>query len=130
MLSQKQGPTKIDIPLRYAEAPIDVYGYPGAGTFTLTLFRKNDVPTRYEILHNQDWTHSTDSSLHHWALNEPRTQTDSPVGVAWVSPQEYVVPVVMEFYPERYSLRLFRTGCEIYGSKVVYAGDEIDIGYG
>ncbi|MEX0989424.1 MAG: hypothetical protein WD206_03890 [Actinomycetota bacterium] len=123
------GPRRVALPLRFAEGVIDVYGYPGASRFSVTLFRQNDVPTRFEILRNDDEGRSTDAALTLWGNNEPRAQTDSGVGVAWISPTDYVIPVVHEFFARGYTLRRFRVGCEAMGSEVVYRGTGIDRGY-
>jgi hypothetical protein len=129
MVLTDDGPREVEVPLRYAEAPFDVHGYPGAHVFTLALFRQNDVPTRLEILRNDDFSRSTDASLTLWGDNEFRANTDIFVGVAWPTPIDYVVPVANEVTPERYELRLFRSGCEYLGYRVVYAGQDIDWGY-
>ena len=68
-------------------------------------------------------------SLTLWGNNEFRANTDVLNGVAWVSPDEYVVPVAQRFHRGRYELRLFRIGCEALGSHVVYEGRDIDWGY-
>jgi hypothetical protein len=124
-----EGPREVRVPLRFAEAVTDLAAYPGGRTFTISLFRQNDVPTRLEILRNMDAFHSTDASLTLWGNNEARTQTDVFVGVAWISPTDYVVPVASGVYPRGYQLRLFRAGCERLGSTVVFEGTSIDWGY-
>lgn len=129
MVLTKDGPQPVEVPLRYAEAVYDLHGYPGAGTFTLSLFRKNNVPTRLEILKNEDYSQSTDSSVTLWGANESRANTDIFVGVAWVSPTDYVIPVAKDGFFDDFSLRFFRAGCEDRGSHVVYRGTEIDLGY-
>jgi len=128
MVLTGEGPREVDVPLRYAETAFDIHGYPGAYVFTLALFRQNDVPTRLEILRNDDFSRSTDASLTLWGNNEFRANTDIFVGVAWPTPIDYVVPVANEVAPERYELRLFRSGCEYLGYRVVYAGQDIDWG--
>lgn len=128
MVLTDDGPREVEVPLRYAEAPFDVHGYPGAYVFTLALFRQNDVPTRLEILRNDDFSRSTDASLTLWGDNESRANTDIFVGVAWPTPIDYVVPVGNELAPERYELRLFRAGCEYLGYRVIYAGQDLDWG--
>jgi hypothetical protein len=123
------GPRRVVVPLRYAEGVIDLHAYPGGSAFTLTLFRQNDIPTRFAILRNDDGSGATDAALTLWGANEARADTDSGVGVAWTTERDYVVPVVHEFHPDGYTLRRFRLGCEPEGSEVVYAGREIDRGY-
>jgi hypothetical protein len=124
------GPRTVRVPLRFAEAVFDIEGYAGASTFTLTLFRQNDVPTRAEVLRNDDdRARTTNAGLTLWGNNEPRAQTDVLNGVAWVSPTDYVVPVAQRFHPKGYTLRLYRVGCEQLGSMIVYRGRGIDWGY-
>lgn len=129
MVLTKDGPRPVEVPLRYAEAVYDLHGYSGAGTFSLSLFRKNNVPTRLEILKNEDFSQTTDASVTLWGNNESRANTDIFVGVAWVSPTDYVIPVAKHGYFDDYSLRLFSAGCEHLGSHILYEGSEIDIGY-
>jgi hypothetical protein len=124
------GRETVFVPLRYTEAVFDVEGYPGGRTFTLTLFRQNDVPTRAEILRNDDAAADVaGASATIWGNDESRAQTDVLTGVAWTSPTDYVVPVAQRNHRAGYSLRLFRVGCEAYGSHVAYRGRGIDWGY-
>lgn len=130
MVLADDGPREVRVPLRFTEAVFGIHGFPGAATATLTLFRQNDVPTRAEILRNDDHRSGvTPGSLTLWGNNEFRANTDVLNGVAWVSPNEYVVPVAQRFHRGRYELRLFRIGCESLGSHVVYEGTDIDWGY-
>ncbi len=130
MVLTDHGPREVRVPLRFTEAVFDIHGFPGAPTATLTLFRQNDVPTRAEILRNDDHRSGvTPASLTLWGNNEFRANTDVLNGVAWVSPKEYVIPVAQRFHRGRYELRLFRIGCESLGSHVAYEGREIDWGY-
>lgn len=130
MVLTDDGPREVRVPLRFTEAVFDIHGFPGAATATLTLFRQNDVPTRAEILRNDDHRSGvTPASLTLWGNNEFRANTDVLSGVAWVSPKEYVIPVAQRFHRGRYELRLFRIGCESLGSHVVYEGRDIDWGY-
>jgi hypothetical protein len=121
---------EVRVPVRFAEAVFDIQGYPGADTFTLTLFRQNDVPTRAEVLRNDDArAPTTPSSLTLWGNNEPRAETDVLNGVAWLSPTDYVVPMAQRFHASAYALRLFRVGCEQLGSRVAYRGGDVDWGF-
>ena len=130
MVLTDEGAREVMVPLRFTEAVFDIHGFPGAATATLTLFRQNDVPTRAEVLRNDDHRSGvTPASLTLWGNNEFRANTDVLNGVAWVSPSEYVVPVAQRFHGARYELRLFRIGCESLGSHVVYKGRDIDWGY-
>lgn len=130
MVLGDEGPLPVEVPLRYMEAPWAIHGYPGSWLFQLTLFRTDDVPTRLEILENFDaYLAAQDASLTLWADLEGAVNTDIFTGVAWITPLEYVIPVAHEFYPRKYSLRLFRFNCESFGSHVVYRGTDIDWGY-
>jgi hypothetical protein len=129
MVLERGRAVPVTLPLRYAEAPFALYGYPGGATFSLSLFRNDNVPTRVEILNMQDfYRNAADVSLTHWGYFQPDVNTDVAVGVAWVSPSEYVVPVAKERYPQGYSLRLFRDGCQFLGSHMIYQGTRIDFG--
>jgi hypothetical protein len=130
MVLTGDGPREVRVPLRFTEAVFGIHGFSGAATATLTLFRQNDVPTRAEILRNDDHRSGvTPRSLTLWGNNEFRANTDVLNGVAWISPTEYVIPVAQRFHRARYELRLFRVGCESLGSHVAYGGTEIDWGY-
>jgi hypothetical protein len=130
MVLTDHGAREVRVPLRFTEAVFGIHGFPGAPTATLTLFRQNDVPTRAEVLRNDDHRSGvTPASLTLWGNNEFRANTDVLNGVAWVSPTEYVIPVAHRFHRGRYELRLFRIGCESLGSHVAYEGREIDWGY-
>jgi hypothetical protein len=123
-------PHEVTIPLRYTESVFDLQGFPGNGTFTFTLFHQNDVPTRAEVLRNDDdFANVTDASLTLWGNNESRATTDILNGVAWLSPTDYVIPVAQRFHKSDYALRRYRVGCEALGSHVVYRGRGIDWGY-
>jgi len=130
MVETEKGPAEVVVPLRNHEAVFGFNSYPGAAIFTITLFRQNDVPTRLEILRNLDYSRSaTDASLLLWSDNESRANTDIFDGVAWLTPELYVVPIAHEFYMGDYSLRLFKGYCEYLGSHVVYQGTDIGRGY-
>jgi hypothetical protein len=129
MVLGDEGPLEVMVPLRYEEAAYDIHGYPGSFMFSLSLFRTNNVPTRLEILQDVDWGRNTDVSLTTWGDLEKPVDTDIYTGVAWITPLEFVIPVAQDFYPRKYSLRLFRFGCEQFGSHVVYQGSGIDWGY-
>jgi len=124
------GPVAVTVPLRHHEGVFALHAYPGASTFTLSLFRHNDVPTRLEILRSYDYQPSADeTSLQEWSHLQPEANTDIFTGVAWLTSSRYVIPVAQEFFLDRYSLRLFEVGCEYRGSHVVYEGPDIGIGY-
>ncbi len=129
MVLHRRKAVPVEVPLRYGEAVFALHGYPGAATFTLALFRQNDVPTRLEILKNRDYSESTEASPTFWGDNHFVANTDIFVGVAWLSPTDYVVPVAMEFDLRAYSLHLFRSNCEHLGSHVFYRGSRVDVGF-
>ncbi len=131
MVLGDEGPLPVEVTLRHEEAPWAIHGYPGSWLFQLTLFRTNNVPTRLEHLLVIDWAHGPEyeAGLTWWGDLEKPVNTDIFTGVAWITPLEYVIPVAQDFYPRRYSLRLFRFNCESFGSHVVYRGTEIDWGY-
>jgi hypothetical protein len=131
MVLGDDGPLPVELTLRHEEAPWEIHGYPGSWLFGLTLFRTNNVPTRLEHLLVIDWAHGPDyeAGLTWWGDLERPVNTDIFTGVAWITPLEYVIPVAQDFYPRRYSLRLFRFNCEHLGSHVVYRGTAIDWGY-
>ena len=129
MVLTGRGPQPVRIPLRFSEAPLGIFGYPGMPTLTLSLFGQGDVPTRLQIIKNVDYTQSTKRSLTLWGSHEFRAATDVFVGVAWLSPTDYVIPVAQRFHKKDYSLRLFRAGCELFGSRVIYSGPRIDWGF-
>jgi hypothetical protein len=111
--------------LRGNEAPHAITGYPGTHWPVLTLVRTDNLPTRFELVRPIGFPRPLALVEFGSILN-----TDSPTGVAWVSPVEYVVADVHRAFPARYSLRLFRVGCEYAGSHVAYRGAGIDLGYG
>ncbi len=130
MVETGEGPAPVTVPVRYHEEVFDLHAYPGAATFTVTLSRHNDVPTRLEVLQNQDrFPSADDTSLLLWTDNEPRANTDIYSGVAWLTPTRYVIPVAHKFFKDDYSLRLFEWGCEYLGSDIVYQGTGIGVGY-
>jgi len=130
MVETDQGPAEVTVSLRHHEAVFAFYAYPGSAVFALSLFRQGDSPTRLEILKNRDyWKSATFASLLLWSDNESRANTDIFDGVAWLSPDLYVIPVAQRFHLDKYSLRLFKEGCEYYGSHVVYQGTRIGRGY-
>ncbi len=120
----------VEMPLRHQEAPLGLYAYPGSVTWLVSLFRQDNVPTRLEIVQDDDYRASTASDADHWGLGDQhRAFTDSLVGPVWISPTEYVVPVYDDTFPDATSWRLFRHNCEWAGSVPVYRGVGIDPGY-
>jgi hypothetical protein len=117
----------VSVQLRDGELPFAIHGFPGAATFSLTLQRQNNVPTRLEILRNMDFV-NPGLVLTQWRYFESRAQTEIFTGVAWLSPTQYVIPVGHEFYFEKRSLRLFKIGCEYFGSSKVEGGWKVDRG--
>lgn len=125
----ESGPAQVSVPLRYGEGVFDISGYPGGAFFTVSLYRRNDIPTRLEVIRNDDYVGGTDASLTLWGNFESRANTDIFTGPAWVSPGVYVVPIAHEFFLKQYTLRRFSIRCELYGSEIVYRGSEIDFGF-
>jgi hypothetical protein len=117
----------VSVPLRYGEGVFAIHAFPGNATFTATLFRRNNVPTRFEVLGNVDHKYDIGSPTR-WTSFEHRAQTDSPIGVAWLSPEEYVVPVAHEERPRDLRLNLYRTQCERFGSRPLDSS-VIDMGF-
>jgi hypothetical protein len=122
-------PRVVTMALRYNEGPDMISGYPGSSLFSVTLLRRDNLPTRLEVLRNNDFAQLPNTSLTFWTQFVSIADTDVFTGVAWVSPREYVVPVAHRSYPGTYSLRLFRVTCEYYGWHRVYTGKGIDWGY-
>lgn len=121
---------EVAVPTRNHEAVVELDAYPGAASFTLSLYRQDNVPTRAEILVNADiFGVAGDASPTLWSDNRPVLNTDALQGVAWLSPAEFVAPMADEHHDEDYQLRLFRDGCDVLGSAVVYEGADIDFGY-
>jgi hypothetical protein len=120
----------ISIPLRHNESLTTLNGYPGGDRFTVILGRPQlDDPTQFEVLTNKDADGLTRAaSVSSWSNFAPRAETDVNVGVAWLSPSDYVVPVWTKNFPQQFGLRLYHVGCEAAGSKIIYRGTDIDIG--
>lgn len=129
MTMSRGEPVEVRVPLRFAEAVFQFDGYTGAAIFSLSLIRQNNVPTRLDVLVNTDYSGSTDSNLTLWGDNEHRADTDALLGTAWLSPEDYVIPMVNETHRNQFSLRLFRKDCEVHGSHVIYKGPKIDLGW-
>lgn len=130
MVETEAGPAEVGVSLRDHEEVFAFNSYPGAVVFTATLSRQGDTPTRLEILRNADyWLTALDASLLFWSDLRFRANTDIFDGVAWLTPNLYVVPVAQEFFMNDYSLRLSTTDCEFYGSHLVYQGTDIGRGY-
>ena len=95
---------------------------------SLELYRQNNIPTRFEVLLNDDVSGTMrDATLTFWGDLERPIQTDMP-GMVWVSPFENVVRVAQELYPKQDSLRLVRFGCEQYGSHEIGIDLAVDAG--
>jgi hypothetical protein len=119
---------QVRVALRLTEAPEDIWGYAGSPLFATTVFRHDNLPTRLEVLRTDDSAPLSSTSLTYWTQFAPVANTDVFTGVAWLTPLDYAVPVGQRFSPSEYSIRLFRAGCEYYGSHVVYRGTSIDTG--
>src|SRR5205807_2083774 len=106
---------QVQLGLRPNEAPIEISGYAGSPNLTIISFRHDNLPTRGEVLRLEGAPSLTD-----WREFGSAANTDQLDGIAWVSPTDYVVPVSFQNARRDYSLRLFRVGCEFYGSHLVY----------
>jgi hypothetical protein len=122
-------PRPVRVALRYAEAPDAISGYAGSPLFALTTIRRDNLPTRLEVLRSNDFQSLPSTSLTFWTVFAPIANTDVFTGVAWISPRDYVVPVGQDSHKGDFSLRLYRAGCEYFGSHVVHRGGGIDWGY-
>jgi len=114
---------------RYGEAANAITGYAGSPLFAATLYRRDNLPTRLEIVRSSDYAFLKSTSLTFWTQFTRIADTDLFTGPAWISPREYVVPVAHRSYPNQFTLRLYRVTCEYWGSHVVYRGSEIDWGF-
>jgi hypothetical protein len=86
------GVHEVQVPLLWGTTPFEFSAYPGDTTSIRVAFRADNVPTRYEILRNADRTNGgTASSPTVWGYWHTITDTDVDTGVAWLSPDEYVV---------------------------------------
>ncbi len=120
------GPVPVEVPLRWGTSLYRLNAYPGAATSTLTLFRRENMPTRYEVLRDSDNAGGAASSPTVWGYWDSATDTDVDSGVAWMSPTEYVVGVGHGLSLPTYSLKLFRYHCEWAGSHLIYKGPRLD----
>jgi hypothetical protein len=126
MVATLVGPRQVAVPLRDHEGVLAVQSYPGAASFTVSLIRHGDRPTRIEILRNWDFFASSyDASLLLWSDNEPLANTDLSTDAAWLTPNTYVVPVSDESIGDLRQLRLFRVGCESDGGRDFYQDREM-----
>lgn len=116
-------------PFRYGEGVDGIAGYPGSPFFTISLYRRENTPTRREILSSGNYTYFPRTSFHFLPLYYPVAETDIPTGTgAWISARDFVVPVMQRGFTKLYSLELFHAGCEYYGAHLVYRGTGIDLG--
>ncbi len=134
-VEQEGSPTEIEIPLRAQEGMYALHGQGGNSVFSFSVFRARDTPARFEVFTNRDaWEPIERRSLTRWRAYIPQANTDSALGVAWLTPGSYVIPVVKGHSVikghDAYSLRLrwYRVGCEHFGSKEFYQGDTLDPG--
>lgn len=127
------GVHEVRVPLLWGTAPFQLSAYPGDTTSTLVGFRRNNIPTRYQILRNADRTDGgSASSPTTWGYWDTITDTDVYTDVAWLSPDEYVVAYGHSHQQESnvptYSLKLYRVGCEWAGSVTFWSGTTLDPG--
>jgi hypothetical protein len=127
MVLGDDGAAKIDMVLRYREAVFQLRAYPGAEMFAITLFRTDNAPTRLEVLTTDFGAANADSETK-WGSFTFEANTDAFTGAAWLTPTEFVLPVVQESHGNDYSLRRYRLGCEYDGAREFYRGTRIGWG--
>ncbi len=124
---------RVDVPMPWGQSALLLDAYPGNSTSTLMAFRRDNIPTRYQVLRNNDMSAgATLSSPTTWGYWETIVDTDLPTQVAWLSPDEYVVGYGHSIHTESnipsYSLKRFRVGCEWAGSNTFWSGSNLDAG--
>jgi hypothetical protein len=110
----------VSFALRLGQAPSQIAGYPGGVGFTVAIYSHVDVPAQYEVLKNAGTTDV--SSPVRWGEFSSRGFTDSNLDVAWVSPNEYVVPVSHDAQRRSLTMRVFHADCRHPGGAVEGAG--------
>jgi hypothetical protein len=130
MMLDERGRHAVAVPLRFGESVYQLSAYPGSPTSSLSLFRREDVPTRYEILRNDDINRgaalSSPTLLGYWIS---AANTDVASGVAWLTPRDYVVGVGQRWAYPTYALKRSRVFCEYRGSHPIHRGATIDVTY-
>ena len=126
-------PSPVAIALRDTEAPLGLASYPGTDTFSMSLFRVNNAPTRYEILENSDISGAgrKHKGLLRWSAFDSVANTDVPPddGPAWIRPGEFVTPIghlddrTQRWY---YTLRVSDWACGYNGTHDAYTGQKVD----
>jgi hypothetical protein len=119
----------VTIPLRDGESPGDLASYPGGFGYTLALLRFDSEPTEREIVKGEvGIVDKTPASF--WSQLHHRANTDSPLGVAWLSPFDYLVVRQGHGDPTgRLVFQHFVRTCEaVWGYLLVYDGTDIDTG--
>jgi len=127
MVLDGRSPRPVRLALRYDESPVAIFGYPGSRVLAVMLYRDDNVPTRFEVLRNTDYSYLPSTSLTYWTQFISAANTDDPAGVAWLSPLDYALIVGKTGYRQSFGLRLLRTTCEYFGSHKV-GFDGIDYG--
>ncbi len=123
-----RAPEPVVVPLRWGEAPFELSAYPGTPAIALMVFRRDNIPTRLEVLREDDlYAGARESSPTVWGYWQSVANTDVEAGVAWVSPTTYVAGVGQQDTLPVYSLKEFRYGCEFFGSHPVYTGSRLDL---
>ncbi len=128
-INGEDGAEPVEVPLRQMEGVWGLHASAGNKLFSLSLFRRSNELTRFEVLVNRDaWLppHSRDIGI--WRNNTSRGNTESVFGAVWLTHEEYVIPVVKLGFESEFSLRGFLVGCETFGSRMVYQGAEFDTG--
>ncbi len=123
----------VDVPMPWGQSALLLDAYAGNSTSTLMAFRRDNIPTRFQVLRNNDMSAgATLSSPTTWGYWETIVDTDLPTQVAWLSPDDYVVGYGHSIHSESnipfYSLKRFRVGCEYAGSDTFWSGSTLDAG--
>lgn len=117
----------VDVHLRLNEYPYELHGYAGSPLFSLTTFRRDNSPTREEVLLDGDAQGDAFSALDSLAQLEPLVNTDVADSAAWPNPRDLVVAVGQAAHPAGFALRLYRAGCQYEGSHLVRAARGFDL---
>jgi hypothetical protein len=117
---------RVTVHLRLDEYPYELHGYAGSPLFSLTTFRRDNSPTRDEVMFDNDSSGMAFSSLVSLGHFNPLVNTDLAGSVAWTGPRDAVVEVVQLGDPSGYQLRLYRVGCQYDGFHLVHMRSGID----
>ena len=115
---------RVTLPLRDLEWPTDIAGWPGSRTFSLRLSLHFGEPDNAEILGSNDYLRVNNvSSFERWSAFGHRAFTSSPFPPVWLTPIDYVVPVLELHAQHVYALQRFQVGCEGRGVRAPVSVD-------